>query len=440
MKAVDCQSFAGGFTLGMARAGFEVVAKRENVGGFGVPIVDANRDLINPAMEIQVGAPETWARVRRADVVFGNPPCSGFSGLTGVSNRTGWGTGIDHDINRCMWDLVAYAAECEAKIVIMESVQLAYKNGRGLMQDLRTHMEEETGKKYDLYHVLHNNASIGGASLRRRYFMVLVRKGIKFGIEEPNLTDKLATMGDIVHDLIPGKLTMDPQKYKRKARHSYVESLRSPDGTFDGHQIRTSAEVRAMEWITETLETWGEPWRGGEKIGDATTRAVQLAGLSNVPDFMKRGVDGAITHSLLATHAYVPVRSHYGKVSGVVTGTGPEDIVHPSLPRTITYREAARIMGFPDNWSLAAIDGKGGPSNNQKWLGKGISVPCGEWIGGWAKAALEGTPGSWRGEDIGDREWLINVTNDYKRVYNDRTGEYGDYRSKDLVKEMARRA
>jgi len=35
-RAVDCQGFAGGFTLGMVQAGFHLVGKREMKAGFGV--------------------------------------------------------------------------------------------------------------------------------------------------------------------------------------------------------------------------------------------------------------------------------------------------------------------------------------------------------------------------------------------------------------------
>jgi site-specific DNA-cytosine methylase len=437
IDAVDCQSFAGGFTLGMARAGFNVVAKREGAAGFGVPIVDYNRNLINPNLEIQAAEPADWVP-RRAKVVFGNPPCSGFSGLTGVSNRTGWGTGADHAINQCMWDLVAYAAACKPDIVVMESVQLAYKNGRDLMQQLRHEMEERTGKNYDLVHVLHNNAAVGGASIRRRYFMVMARRHLKFGIEPPVISS-VPVVSDLLYDLETMKLDMAEQKYKRKAKPGYPASLRNPAGVVDGHQTRTSAEIRAMEWMSEVLDRNDEPWAGGEKIGDALRRAIEFAGFDAVPDFMKRGANGGITHSLLSTHAYCPRRAHGGKAAGVVTGTGAEDIVHPSLPRTITYREAARIMGFPDAWSLAPLTSRGGVSNNQKWLGKGISVPCGEWIGGWVRKALEREPGTWRGTELDRYEYVIDVTSDHKAVYDERTGERRDSRSKDLRKAMEAR-
>ncbi len=437
--AIDCQSFAGGFTLGMARAGFDVIEKRENVGGFGVPIVDYNRGLINPDLNIEVGTPETW-RPRKADVVFGNPPCSGFSGYTALCNQTGYNTGVDHAINQCMWDFVAYAAACDAKIAIMESVQLAFTKGQDLMQALRFDMEERTGRQYNLFHVLHNNASVGGASIRKRYFMVLVRKGIRFGIEPPT-PEVVPILNDLIYDLETLPLNPGPQRYRRKAKPGYPASLRSDSGYVDGHDRIHNRENDNVVWVAENTPRW----EAGEYIGDATRRLLDKVGFDNFPDYIKTPDGSEVKASFLATHAYRQRRARGYKAAGVISGTGCEDTIHPNLPRPLTFREGARILGYPDDWSLYPMleNGNAKPSwvwNRQKWLGKGISVPCGEWIGHWARRALEGDSGPWQGVKTGgEREWVINVTNDHKAVYDERTGEQRDSRSKELVREMAAR-
>lgn len=74
-RAIDCLGFAGGFTLGIVQAGFELAAKRELPGGFGVPNCEANRHLLGDTWRTQVAKGEEW-EVVPAEVVFGNPPCS----------------------------------------------------------------------------------------------------------------------------------------------------------------------------------------------------------------------------------------------------------------------------------------------------------------------------------------------------------------------------
>lgn len=75
LKAIDCMSFAGGFTLGMVQAGFKLVGKREMKGGFGVANCEANRHLLGYDWQAQACDPKDW-QVVPAEVVFGNPPCS----------------------------------------------------------------------------------------------------------------------------------------------------------------------------------------------------------------------------------------------------------------------------------------------------------------------------------------------------------------------------
>lgn len=428
IEAVDCQSFAGGFTLGMARAGFKVVAKREAPAGFGIPMVEANIDKHLPDLgDIVATDPGDWP-ARRVPVVFGNPPCSGFSGLTGVSNRTGWDTGANHAINQCMWDFVAYAAKCKAEIAIMESVQLAYRKGLELMRELRLDMEERTGKRYDLIHVLHNNASVGGASIRKRYFMVLARRNLKFGILPPNPTH-VPTMGELLYDLEGTPPKVGPVKYRRQPKCGYAASLRSTTGYVEDHFLLNARTNRMAAYLAERVE-----WLPSEHIGAATRRLVDQ-GLPPHPEMLNE--EGHIKTRWFETHAYAVRRWPWHKAPGVVTGTAAEDIMHPTQPRTITYREAGRIMGFPDDWSLEPMTRR---NSDQLMLGKGISVPCGEWIGHWAKLALEGNPGPWRGEPGGEQhEWVIDVTNDHKAVYDERTGEKRDSRTKELKAKMEAR-
>lgn len=74
MRVVACQSFAGAFDLGATQAGFQLVHKVENKGGFGIPNCEANRHLTGD-WTVQAVPPQEW-EVVEADVVIGNPPCS----------------------------------------------------------------------------------------------------------------------------------------------------------------------------------------------------------------------------------------------------------------------------------------------------------------------------------------------------------------------------
>lgn len=440
MKAIDCQGFAGAFTLGMAQAGFNVVGKRENEGGFGVPLVEANRGLISPDLKIQVEVPEGW-EPGDVEVVFGNPPCSGFSMMSTAATeakRFGGTEGYER-INECMWDLVRFAAKCRPQVVVMESVQAAYSKGRPLMQELRDEMERLTGERYDLTHVLHNAAGVGGASIRRRYFMVLSKPELRFGID-PQDVEHVTTVRDLFTDLSDQPLSVDPMPYAKQDDELDPAlpgmALRSASGLVDGHELLWNRMTAGKAWLA------AHGWRPNEKSGKAFAR-LEEQGITEEDIFAspmnharKEGDDPFVPTIYTSTHPFCPDRLHPDKASPVMTGTGAQDFIHPWHHRTITFREVARIMGWPDDWSLAPIWQAGRPATTQKWLGKGITVQVGHWIGGWVAAALEGEPGDFRGYPIGDRERVINFTNDHKAVYDERTGEVRDARSAAVRKEM----
>src|SRR5688572_10802400 len=189
--AMDAYGFAGGFTMGVVQAGFELRGKRE-ASEFGIPACEANRHLLGDNWEAQQGDPAQWVP-EDVDLVFGNPPCSGFS-LMSVAAATVEGDtgrrrdyrGVHAPVNACMWNFTNFAAKCNPDIAIFESVTGAAKLGLPLMRDLRSNLEEKTSDRWDLYHVIHDAASVGGAALCRRYFWVASR--IPFGIELPEVT------------------------------------------------------------------------------------------------------------------------------------------------------------------------------------------------------------------------------------------------------------
>lgn len=373
MRAIDCQTFGGTFALAVRDAGFDLIAKREGAAGFGLPMYVGNLDLLQTD-DIQNDEPDNW-QAKETELVFGNPACSGFSGLsTCVNKRDENGErvsyrGIDSPANKGMWDLIAYAAACDPEIVIFESVTGAYTSGRELMRNLREYLEFETGCKYDLHHVLHNNLTLGGYAERNRYFFVASK--IPFAIQPPD-TSQLLTLRDAIGDL------------------EHVDL-----GGIDGHEVApTPRAVRLAELAAKAV------WLADEPAGEAWKRA-QAAGITlETWNQDKPGVDSR-------TSMYAARRWNYDKPARVLRQYASSENVHPTLPRCFTYREAARIMGLPDNWTVQPAVDAG--VNGQAWFGKGIPYASGKWIADSAAASLNGEPGEQPGDPIGDREYLIDV-------------------------------
>lgn len=390
LHAIDCQGFAGGFTLGVVQAGFTLAGKRELPGAFGVASCEANRHLLGDAWETNVGDWTTWTPYR-VPLVFGNPPCSGFSLLSHKDFR-----GSASPINSCMWALINFAARCDPEMVIFESVQPAFSQGRDLMQALRASLEEQVGRPYDLVHVLHNANAVGGCAERRRYFFVASR--IPFGIEIPTVT-RVPTLMDAIGDLRGLGNTWNPQPYRYPSSW-WSRRLRSNSGVVDGHYTRLSPAItRALELMN------GVEWGEGENVSNVARRYFTTHG--RLPDSWA-GVGEKLIGNDFKMGFYQMHRWKAEGVTRVVTGAAPNMVLHPHENRTMTNREAARIQGFPDDWTIRPL--RAVPAVSATW-GKGIPVDCGRWIAGWARAAIEGSPGTHVGEEIGERERKIDITN-----------------------------
>jgi site-specific DNA-cytosine methylase len=397
VRAVDCLGFAGGFTLGMVQAGFELVGKREMRGGFGVANCEANRHLLGHSWQSQAVDPAQWDAVDDVAVVFGNPPCSGFSGMSAKHFR-----GAHSPINHCMWAFVDYVARVRPTIAVFESVQLAFTrpDGLELMRALRAHLEAKTNDQWTLYHVLHNAYSIGACSQRRRYFWVVSR--VPFGIEWPSQDGPLPVLDDVI-----GDLEGLPTQWAEQPLHSYpshwARPRTRPDAHVDGHvAVRNPLTQRVVDLLAKV------DWRPGEHLAVVAKRYHHENG--RLPDSWQ-----ATEHKVIANNFNLgyntPVRWRASDPARVVTGAALFTALHPRLPRMLTHREVARVMGFPDTWLIEPL--KTQPGLPATW-GKGITVDCGRWIGEWIQRGLAGSPGTFTGPLIGDREYLIDVTDAWK--------------------------
>lgn len=456
MKALDVHGFGGGFTLGAVQAGFELAGKLSRTQGFGVYNTLANRHLLGHKWDSIAGPPTEWDIIG-ADYIFGNPPCSGFSTLSPKAFR-----GTNSAINDYMWELVNYSGRVAPPIVAWESVQTTFRQGLALMRQLHDRLEEISGKRYTLYHVLHNNLSHGGVSMRKRYFWVASQ--VPFGVDTGRVTrdgqfadlDRVPVFRDMLRDLAPLGLTMGPQHYKTTRptvglvdgeyeitgtqvyNSSTWAEREAHDGTgmVDGHDIYHS---KTFDRTRELLEMPEVTWAEGENMSTVMRRYYQETGhLTRSWDYMTKKIDDSTGEVVQLSKAArlietdfamghnQPSRWRADRPANVITGGAVHLVVHPWLDRLITHREAARIQGFPDEWKIWPV--RNAPDVGPGW-GKGVPVQTGRWISAWAKASLEGQPGPITGVPLQkynkklyemygerDREFVIDLTYDFRKL------------------------
>jgi len=125
MKAIDLFAGAGGFSCGMQAAGIDVVAAveieksacdtlRANAPNFfpNMQVIQADiQELTGQAILDKVGLAKG-----ELDMLFGGPPCQGFSFLN-TSNR-----GPDNPKSKLMWEFIRMVGEMQPRAFMIENV------------------------------------------------------------------------------------------------------------------------------------------------------------------------------------------------------------------------------------------------------------------------------------------------------------------------------
>lgn len=386
MKAVDVMGFAGSMAAGVDQAGFDVVAKREPAAfkGFGVESMTYNM----PWVETQVAPWGQWDLPAERDIelVFGCPPCSGFSQLSSVNTKVYEHTGTtyrgaDAEINECMEHLIDYAARVAPQVVVMESVGAAFKLGREWFEQLWRKLRDTTGLDYKLAHVNMNACWVGGDVIRPRYFMVahLAPFGIGLDFVRPR------TFLEVVEDLGPEDL----------------------DDTDWGHMTRGTRSTERITQTIEWLERQGMGWAQGTRLPqnahDFGLEPPEFW-IKDRPSKSKReGYRDDVYSHWYSSDPFSPVRWRADKPFGVIVAASLDRAIHPTEPRPLTFREAARFMSLPDTWSMRVLAEKNRPDE----LGKAVPTASAKWVAHWAKMSIQGTPGEYAGEDTDDPDIRI---------------------------------
>ncbi len=387
---MDVMGFAGSMACGVDQAGFDIVGKREPSVFKGFGVESFNYNLPWTASDTQVAPWGQWDLPAERDIelVFGCPPCSGFSQLSSVNTKVYEHTGTtyrgaDAEINECMEHLIDYAARIAPEVVIMESVGAAFKLGREWFEQLWRKLRDTTGLDYKLSHVNMNAAWVGGDVKRPRYFMVahLAPFGIGLDFVAPR------TFLEVLEDLGPEDL----------------------DDTDWGHMTRGT---RSTERITQTIE-WLEKQGLGWEPGTRLPQNAHDIGLEP-PEFWvkpkpsarppkREGYRPDVYSHWYSSDPFSPVRWRGDKPFGVIVAASLDRAIHPTEPRPLTFREAARFMSLPDTWSMRVLVEQNRPDE----LGKAVPTASAKWIAHWAKMSIEGTPGEYAGEDTDDPDIRI---------------------------------
>lgn len=303
----------GGLELGFVRAGFNVVASFDRKTS-----VEKNHAINFPAIphfkadlaSLRPEEVEKHTDRRRIDVVFGGSPCEGFSifGKRRFVNTKGHNPDRDPR-NELAIKFINLALSVNPKIILMENVRGLLSAQRGKLKYIDALNRRLNSKGYEVeYHVV-NCADFGVPQLRERLILIARREGVpfewpkaKFFAEPKGWQRPYATIADVITDL------MEPSTYSAEFSH---------------------VPMQHKELVVERYKMIPPGGKLPVKALPARLRrGYRTKSVKNYSQIYRRLSLNQPSPTLVPGHNAFPV--------------------HPTLHRTLTVREAARIQTFPD--------------------------------------------------------------------------------------------
>jgi site-specific DNA-cytosine methylase len=293
--------------------------------------------------------PADWPRIE-ANVVYGNPRCTGFSTITagyGADCHGPWAKACQ-DIH----DLTAYALN-NYDVIVWESVQQAFTVGRPLLDYLVNDVYGPAG--YRVAHLLLNAASFGNAQQRKRYFFVAYRGHKNFNVSPPEIEPHYPVTYDALWDL-----------RDRKTHAGDIHSKQGTDYNFDTHTDLTTHEWECLHilpngWDLNLLARW-DLERMPKKYQDCWRYRT-----SDMP-FSMHGI----------------VRLNWCRPHPTIHSSACR-FVHPERHRPLTVGEISTVMG----WPCIPV----GP-NPVAQIAKGVCPEVATWLGHQVQYYLDDAWGS----------------------------------------------
>jgi DNA (cytosine-5)-methyltransferase 1 len=341
--AVDLFAGAGGMTLGFEQAGFDVLAAVEID-----PIHCATHEYNFPFWTVLCRSVTdiTGEEIRKLsaigdrdiDVVFGGPPCQGFS-LIGKRS-------LYDPRNSLVFHFLRLILELQPKFFVMENVKgMTIGKHRQFLQEIIDEFRKNNYEVEENYQVL-NSAYYGVPQNRERLFLLGCRNNFQLPKYPQYLTapkhqkinisisfdlPKTPTVLDAIKDL-PEVNNYSELKQKDWAiaeygkPNNYTINLRYLSFSQDDYSYQRKYDNRILTSSLRTKHTLESIQRFARTPQGKT---------EPISRFYKLSPDG-LCNTLRA-----------GTASNRGAFTSPRPI-HPFTPRCITVREAARLHSYPD--------------------------------------------------------------------------------------------
>ncbi|MDD3538293.1 MAG: DNA cytosine methyltransferase [Eubacteriales bacterium] len=324
---IDLFAGAGGLSLGFEQAGFDIAAcveidpvhcaTHEYNFPYSASICRNVTELTGAGIRKMAGIGD-----RDIDVVFGGAPCQGFSM---IGKRA-----MDDPRNQLVVHYVRLVKELIPRYCVFENVKgLTVGKQKHFLQQLIEALEE-TGYHVVLPYQVLNASDYGVPQSRLRLFLVAYRDG-QPPPAYPEKKNQQVTVADAISDLPDADLfaelkSSDSVAAGWKTKSKYARRLR---GLLIDPADFSYPRCYQKDVLTCSLRT--------THTDESIRRFIEAAPGATEPvsRFYKLSYDGLCN----------TLRAGTDSARGAFTSPRP---IHPSCPRVITVREAARLHSYPD--------------------------------------------------------------------------------------------
>lgn len=352
--AIDLFAGAGGFSLGIEQAGFDVAVAVEHdpihglVHAFNFPqtkVLCADVAQLS-GQDIQKAVAEWAAKNRQRsrsshapvskipiDLVFGGPPCQGFST---IGKRQ-----IDDVRNTLVFEFCRLVKELQPRYFVMENVPgLRMTKYSSILERLLSEFKAAGYEITEPVQVL-NAANFGVPQQRRRLFVLGSQVGLnKLAYPEPELRSpsEYITVKDAIADL-PNLDDFD------ELHHTDSIQL-TPEQLYPMHEQATLyvKQLRGLSCEVSNF-AYSRWWNPKALTSSMQTRHTERS-IERFQETLPGKIESISRLRRLDWHKpCYTLRAGTGSDRGAYTSPRP---IHPEYPRVISVREAARLHSFPD--------------------------------------------------------------------------------------------
>lgn len=367
--AADLFSGAGGISLGLEEAGYDVVIGADH---YAAAVATHAHHFAGLSLDWDLADPDVVERVASLikdagiEILAGGPPCQPFSkaGRSMIRHRVQLGERDPHDERRDLWrSFLEIATFARPRAILMENVpDLALDREMFIFRSIVEELEQDG---YSVHTRIVETWRYGVPQMRQRLLVVALRDGVSFTwpADSPTKTTLWNAIGELPE--------VEGGWRPKGGAHGWADY----DGPVTEYQRRMRREIppgdehRVFDHITR-------PVREDDRAAfESMTHETKYSDLA--PEHQRYRND-------IFDDKYK--RLDENDLSRTITAHIAKDgywYIHPRQPRTLTVREAARIQSFPDHFRFS-----GPPSAAFKQIGNAVPPMVAAAVGTAIRSAL----------------------------------------------------